>query len=166
MTDNRTLTKETSYAEAIGLLYSSNRFNFQWAQDATAFRNSILPQRAAAIRAVQLHYPIDWDLCGGDLIGWRGPYIFLSSLTQLRTLDLIFEADPDDAQRRNDLVRDIVAKLKEEDLLKMICTFRDEVSVTLALGSATTGLLDQIEGCGKPNLHVLRPPDSLIFEAR
>jgi hypothetical protein len=152
------LTKYTRYAEAINLLYSSNRFIFQWGQDAVAFSNNILPQRAAAIRAVQIHHPIWWDIWG-----WLKAYTFLSSLKQLRTLDITFEASPYDAGRRNDTMLNVIMKQREEELLNVICGFRDDVSVTLALGSATVWLLDQVEGRGKPNLHVVMPPESQIF---
>jgi hypothetical protein len=116
-------------------------------KDLTAFRQTILPQRANAITTVQLQFPYSSDS--------NSPCIVrdvLSSFNKLRTLDINFNPR-----------RDWSAKYNMEWLLGIIPLVSDDVTITVVLRWATTGLLDRLDASTRPNLHVVKPPESEII---
>jgi hypothetical protein len=106
-----------------------------------------LPQRANAITAVQLHHT--W-LCNSDPP--RELAEILSSLRQLRRLDIIFNREQSWSPRKS-----------QDWLLGLIPLLRDEVSVTVVLKPSTPELLGALEACDKPNLRILEAPESEVF---
>jgi hypothetical protein len=116
-------------------------------RDLIAFRNTILPQRANAITTVHLHYPYS-----ADSHSPRIPSDVLSSFNKLRTLDIDFKPR-----------RDWTAKYSMEWLLGIIPMISDDVTITVVLRWATTCLLDRLDASTKPNLHVVKPPESEII---
>lgn len=55
---------ESSYCEAIGILYSSNTFAFPHLGALFTFKSTILPQRQDAIRYIQVHYLYELSCTG------------------------------------------------------------------------------------------------------